>query len=114
MARGYRSDIHGRVAVLNPVRRKDTLISDLAEKLGSTAVESRRWYECFLELAKERLLDGDEVILTGVGLLYTENPKRGSRDLKFRPSQKFKKALQAFPIEEDLDEMRCVRQRSTS
>jgi nucleoid DNA-binding protein len=52
-----------------------------------------------LKLITEALIDGEEVRLSGIGVLYTKNPSDDKRKLEFRESFKFKELLENNPVE---------------
>ncbi|WP_455639510.1 HU family DNA-binding protein [Parabacteroides sp.] len=87
---------------------KNELIEQLAERMGTTRVESRKHLDAFLDIITETMQEKDNVVLQGFGTIcvwqQTErsgrNPKTGAPcmipsrlSVKFRPGKYLLEAL---------------------
>jgi nucleoid DNA-binding protein len=76
---------------------------DIAYALGEKMDWGRSYslvvLDALLKLIIDALLDGEEVRLSGLGVLYTKNPHGEDRSLEFRQSLKFIELLGKDPVD---------------
>lgn len=79
---------------------KQELAVEWGEKCGIGRGVAIKMFDDLLDTVTSFLIDGEEVRLSGVGVLYTRNDKNGTRFLEFRKSNKLENTLNKYPIEE--------------
>ena len=73
---------------------KNELIEQLAERMGTTRVESRKHLDAFLDIITERMQEKDNIVLQGFGTICVwQQSERAGRNpcmIRSRLSVKFK------------------------
>jgi DNA-binding protein len=75
---------------------KRDLIAAWADRIDIPAYIAQDYLAALLALIETRLIEGDAVRLTGIGVVFSKSSADGRRRLRLRPSRRLKRRLQDF------------------